>query len=68
MSNKTILVTSVDPDEVLSPWQNELRAIYPPFPIMDVYQRQLRNIYGDKEAHKVYKDLLKEDKSLQAHF
>ena len=35
---------------------------------MDVYKRQLRNIYGDEEAHKVYKDLLKEDKSLQAHF
>merc|ERR1712106_447577 len=56
---------TVDPNEVLTPFQNQLRAIYPPFPLMDIYQRQLRKIYGDHEAGKVYKKLVAEKKVMQ---
>ena len=59
---------SVDPNEVLSPFQNQLRAVYPPFPLMHIYQRQLRKIYGDEEAAKVYKKLVAEKKGFSATF
>ena len=54
---------------MLSPWQNELRTVYPPFPLLNVFKQELMRKYGDEDkTREAYNELLKENKSRDIHF
>ena len=56
-------------EKVLSPWQNELRTVYPPFPLLNVFKQELMRKYGDEDkTREAYNELLKENKSRDIHF